>query len=188
MDQGGAPGLAVLGGAGLELLYNDVPDLLLRGQNLLQLGDLLGQGLGVGDSLEDIFFIDIAELDLGHKFCLDLVDAEADHQIRHYLGVGLGLADDLDGHVDVQQDLFEALQEVQPVFLLLELEVNPALDAPGPPGGPLLENLAHAHDLGHTGDENVEIAGEAVLQGRQAHQPLHQLVRVHPALEVDGQL
>ena len=37
-------------------------------------------------------------------FGLDLVNAEADHQVGHYLGVLLGLPDDVDGPVDVQQD------------------------------------------------------------------------------------
>ena len=109
MHQGGAPGLAVLVGHGLELLDNDVPDLLLRAEDLLELLDLLGQSFGVGDALEDILLIDVAELDLRHKLRLHLVDAEADHQVGDDLGVGLGLADDFDGQVDVQEDLFQTL-------------------------------------------------------------------------------
>ena len=182
MHQGGAPGLAVLVGHGLELLDDDVPDLLLRAEDLLELLDLLGQSFGVGDALEDILLIDVAQLDLRHKLRLHLVDAEADHQVGDDLGVGLGLADDFDGQVDVQEDLFKTLQEVQPVFLLLELEVNPALDAPGAPGRPLLENLPHPKHLGASFDENVEVAGEAVLEGRQAHQPRHELLGIHAPL------
>ena len=182
VHQGGAPGLAVLVGHGLELLDDDVPDLLLRAEDLLELLDLLGQGFGVGDALEDILLIDVPELDLRHKLRLHLVDAEADHQVGDDLGVGLGLADDFDGQVDVQEDLFKTLQEVQPVFLFLELEVNPTLDAPGAPGRPLLENLPHPKHLGASFDENVEVAGEAVLEGRQAHQPRHELLGIHAPL------
>ena len=51
----------------------------------------------------------MAQLDLGHVLGLHLVDAEADHQVRHDVGLLLRLADDLDGLVDVEQDLFKAL-------------------------------------------------------------------------------
>ena len=77
---------------------------------------------------------------------------------------------------------------MQAVFLLLYLEENPALDAVRAPGRPLVQNLPHAHHPGHSRDEDVEIAGEAVLQGCQPEQLLHQLLRVNAPLQVDGQL
>ena len=71
---------------------------------------------------------------------------------------------------------------MQPVFLLLELEVDTALDAPGAPGRPLLENLSHPQHLGASFDEDVEVAGETVLEGRQAHQARHELLGIHAPL------
>ena len=77
---------------------------------------------------------------------------------------------------------------MQPLLLLLDLEIDAALDAVRPPGGPLRQNFPHAHDPGHTGDEDIEVAGEAVLQGGHTEKLLHQLLRVHAPLQVDGQL
>ena len=72
--------------------------------------------------------------------------------------------------------------------LLVEDIVHPALDAVGAPRRPLREDLPDPHDLGHTGNEDVEVAAHRVLQGGQAEQLGHQLVRIHAALQVDGQL
>ena len=75
------------------------------------------------------------------------------------------------------------------LFLLFAEDiVHAALDAVGAPRCPLGEDLPHPHDPGHTGDEDVEVAAYRVLQGRQAEQLGHQLVRVHAPLQVDGQL
>ena len=71
---------------------------------------------------------------------------------------------------------------------LTDLEEQPPLDAIHPPGGPLLQNFTHAHHPGHPRDEDIEIAGKAVLQRRHAEQLLHQLLRVHSSLQIDGQL
>ena len=76
---------------------------------------------------------------------------------------------------------------MQPVLLFLDLEEQPPLDAVHAPGGPLLQNLPDAHDPGHTSNENIEVAGEAILQGGHAEELLHELVRVHAPLEVNGQ-
>ena len=49
----------------------------------------------------------MAQADLGHKLGLGAVNAEPDHQVGDHLGILLGLPNDLDGPVDVQQDLFQ---------------------------------------------------------------------------------
>ena len=77
---------------------------------------------------------------------------------------------------------------MQAVFLLLNLEENPALDAVRAPGRPLVQNLPHAHHTGHSRNKDIEIAGETVLQRRQPEQLLHQLLRVNAPFQVDGQL
>ena len=77
---------------------------------------------------------------------------------------------------------------MQAVFLLLDLEENAALDTIGAPCRPLLQDFTHTHHPGHARNEDVEITGEAVLQGGHAVQLLHQLFRIHTAFEINGQL
>ena len=74
------------------------------------------------------------------------------------------------------------------VLLLPQSEVHPPPDAPGTPGAPLFQQLPDAKDLGGPGDQDVEVAGDGVLEGRRSIEPGHELVRVHAPLEVDGQL
>lgn len=62
--------------------------------------------------------VDVPQLDLRHIFGLRFVDAEGDHQVGYDLLLRLGLADNLDGLVDVQQNLFEAQQQVELSFFL----------------------------------------------------------------------
>ena len=71
--------LAVLLGDGIQLLDNHIAELLLALEQLLQLRDLALQAVHFLRPLEDIFLIDVAQLDLRDKFRLNLIDAEADH-------------------------------------------------------------------------------------------------------------
>ena len=128
----------------------------------------------------------MAQLDLRHILGLGLVDAEADHQVGHHLGLLLRLPDDADGLVDVQQNQLQALQEVELLPLLLQIVIGAAADALHPEGGPLLQKLPHPQHPGHAPNEHVEVAGKAVLQGGELKQLLHQLVRVGAPLQVDG--
>ena len=77
---------------------------------------------------------------------------------------------------------------MQLCFLLLDLIEQAALNAIRTPGSPFLQDLAHTHNSGHTGNENIEIAGKGILQRGQPEQFLHQFVRFHAPLQVDGQL
>ena len=179
VDDLGFPGLTVFLGNPLQLLDDDVLQLPGAVQGIPQIGDLLLQlvdGLGL---FQDVFLVDVAQLDLRHEVGLDLVDAEADHQVGNHFALQLCLTDDGHSLVDIQQNPFQTPQQVEPIFLLLDLVENPALDAVRPPGNPLLQDLPHAHHPGHSGDEDVKVAGEAVLQRGQPEQLLHQLVRVH---------
>ena len=65
--------------------------------------------------------------------------------------------------------------------------VDPAADTLGAPGDPLVQDLAHAHDTGIAGDEDVEVAREGVLQRGRFEELLHEAVGVRAALQVDGQ-
>ena len=183
-----AAGLAVLFGRRRQLLDDDPADAGGLGQDVVQVVDLLFQLLDLAGALEDILPVQVAQPDLGHILGLGLVDAEADHQVGHHLVLFLGLPDDPDGLVDVQQDGRQALQQMQPLFLAVQVVVGAAADAFGPEGRPLLQDLPHPHHPGLARDQDVEVAAEAVLQGRQPEQLGHQAVVVHAALEVQRQL
>ena len=109
VHDGGSAGLAVFPGRLRQLVHQDLLQPPGGVQGVLQVGDLVLEGGGLVDTLEDILLVDVAELDLRHILRLDLVDAEADHQVGDDLGLLLCLPDDLDGLIDVQQDPLEAL-------------------------------------------------------------------------------
>ena len=170
-----------------ELVRNDGPELPAIVQGGLQLLNLPLQLLGLGGALEDVLAVDVAQLDFRHELRLDLVDAEAHHQVRHHLALQLRIADDGDGLVDVQQDLLQTSQQVQLVLLFRQIKPDPAAHAVHAPGAPLLQNLAHAHDPGVAAHQNVEVAGKGVLQGGELEELLHELARIRAPLQIDGQ-
>ena len=188
VDDGGEAGLGVLLLHVPQLLDDDLPDPPGIAGQILQVVDLVPEGLLLPDPLEDILLVDVAQLDLRHVLRLDLVDAEADHQVGHHVGLALRLPDDLDGLVDVQKDALEALEEMELVLFLVEGEIHPPPDALCAPGAPLLQQLPDPQDLGRPGDEDVEVAGDGILQRGGPVELGHELVRVHAPLEVDGQL
>ena len=188
VDDGGAAGLAVFLGGGVQLLHDDLLHPLRAVQQVLQIVDLIPQGVRLPGALENIFLVDVPQLDLRHIFRLDLVDAEADHQIGDDLGFLLRLPDNADGLVNIQQDALQALQQVQLFLLLAQHEEDPPLHAVGAPRRPFLQNLPDAQHLGAAGDQHVEVAGKGVLQRCQLVELGHQLIRVHAPLQVDGQL
>ena len=106
----------------------------------------------------------MAQLDLGHVLGLHLVDAEADHQVRHDLGLLRGVAHDFDGLVNVEQNCLQALEQVQALLLALQIVVGAAAHALGAEGNPLVQDAAHAQHLGLARNQHVKVAGEAVLQ------------------------
>ena len=185
---GGAAGLTVLFRHLVQLVDDDLFHPLGIIQDLLQIVDLIPQGIRLPGALEDVFLVDVAQLDLRHILRLNLVDTEADHQVGDDLGLLLRLADDADGLVDIQQDPLEALQQMQLLFALAEDEIGAAADGLRTPSAPLLQHLAHTQHLGAAGDEHVEVAGEGVLQGRLLIELGHQLVGIGTPLQIDGQL
>ena len=187
VDDAGAAVLAVLLRDGVQLVHDHAADALLACQQVLQIGDFRREGVDLLRALEDVFLVDIAQLDLRDVLGLDLVDAEADHQIGHDLRVGFRFADDADGLVDVEQDALEALEQMQLFGFFALLEKDPAAHTFRPPRRPFLDDLTHTQHARHPGDENVEVAGKAVEQRGGAEELLHELVRVDAAFEVDGQ-
>ena len=130
----------------------------------------------------------MAQLDLGHVLGLHLVDAEADHQVRHDLGLLGGVAHDFDGLVNVEQNCLQALEQVQALLLALQIVVGAAAHALGAEGDPLVQDAAHAQHLGLARNQHVKVAGEAVLQRRGLVQARHQLVGILAALQINRQL
>ena len=169
-----------------QLVADDLLDVLLAGEDFLKLGNLalkLGNVLG---AVEDVFLVDIAELKLGNKLGLGLVDVETLHKVGHDLGFELGATDDGDGLVDVEQNCLKAVQQVQALGLFAQVKVNAATRGLNTPLDPLVQNLAHAHNARVTIDQHVEVARERILQRGRAIELGHELVGVDTALKVDG--
>ena len=103
------PGLAKLVGHRLQLLDDDVFQLPGAVQRVSQIGDLPFQIVDGTGLLEDVFLVDVAQLDLRHIIRLNLVYAEADHQVGYDLAFQLRLPDDGNGLVDIQQNPLQTL-------------------------------------------------------------------------------
>ena len=169
-----------------QLVADDLLDVFLAGEDLLKLGNLalkLGNVLG---AVEDVLLVDVAELELGNKFGLGLVDVEAAHEVGYDFGLEFGATDDGDRLVDVEQDCLEAVQQVQALGLFAQVKVNAATGGFNTPLDPLVQNLAHAHNARVTIDEHVEVARERILQRGRAIELGHELVGVDTALKIDG--
>ncbi len=104
VDDDGSAALASISSRPAQSVQISPGCLPRRSEGVLQVGDLAFERVGLLNRLR-IFLVDVAELDLRHVLGLHLVDAEADHQVGDDLGLALGLADDGDGLVDVEQDL-----------------------------------------------------------------------------------
>ena len=100
----------VLLGYRLQLAHDYFFHLVLAGEHFLQLGDLILQILNILNALKDILPIQVAQLDLRHIFRLGLVNAKANHQIGHHIDLCLGLPDDLNRLVNIQQNLGQTLE------------------------------------------------------------------------------
>ena len=92
-----------------QLVHDDLLNPLGGVDGILQVGNLILQRVYLLSALEDVLLVDVPQPDVGHILRLNLVDAEADHQVGDDLRVLLGVPDDLDGPVDVQQDSPQAL-------------------------------------------------------------------------------
>ena len=151
-------------------------------QHVLKVGDILFKLFSLRRAAQDIFAVDVAELYLRDVLRLNLVYPEADHQVRHDLSLKLCAADDLYRTVDIEQDALKTLQKVQLLFFLLKLVVHAATDTFRAPSRPLLKNFRNAHHARAAADEDVEVAGEAVLKRCEPEELLHQLFGVDAAL------
>ena len=180
--------LAVVLGDLPQLVHDDGIHLAGAAQRILHVGDLAGQAFDLRGTLEDVFPVQVPQLDLRHELRLRLIDAEADHQVGDDLGLLLGLPHNLHGLIDIQQDLFQSQQQMQLLLAALQVVVNAPADALPTERCPFLQQFPHAQHPGRPGNQHVKVAAEAVLQRRHAEQLLHQPVGIGAALAVDGQL
>ena len=183
-----AAGLAVLLCHVGQFLHDNFADAGRLCEDVVQISDVGFQLLDLAGALEDIFPVEVAQLDLGHIVGLHFVDAEADHQVGDDFRLLLRGADDVDGLVNVHQNRRQTLKQVEALFLAVEVVIGASADAFHPEGRPLLQNLPHPHDPGLARDKDVEVAAEAVFQRGGLEELGHQLVGVHAALEVEGEL
>ena len=117
-------------------------------------------------AFEDVFLVEMAQLDLGNILRLNLINAEAYHQVWHYLALLLGIPDNADGFINIEQYLFKPSQQMQPVGGSLEVECGPAAHAAAAELYPLAEQLTHPEHSRHSVDEDIEVAGERILERR----------------------
>ena len=101
-DDARAPRRRILADDLLELADDDAADAALALKRRLEVGDIFFQRIGLGRALEDVLAVDVAQLDLGHEVCLYLVEIKTRHEVRHYVGLALGVADDGNGAVNVE--------------------------------------------------------------------------------------
>ena len=95
-----------------QLVADDLLDVVLAGEDLLKLGNLTLKLSDVLGAVEDVLLVDVAELKLGYKLGLGLVDVETLHKVGHDLSLELGATDDGDGLVDVEQNRLKTVQQV----------------------------------------------------------------------------
>ena len=181
-------GAAILFGNIAQLGHNDLADAGGAFENIFQVCDRLFQFLNFLGAFEDILTVEVAQLDFRHILSLHFVNAKPDHQVGHNLGFFRSVAHNFNCLINIQQDSFQAAQQVQTLLLALQIIVGAAAHAFGAECDPLQQNLAHAQHAGLAADQHIEVAGKTVLQRGCLEQTRHQLVRVLAALEVDGQL
>ena len=130
----------------------------------------------------------MSQTDLSDEVRLYLIDPEADHEVGDDVLLLLGLAYDLDGFVDIQQDLLQSLQQVEPGKLSVELVLRPSGDAFAAEGDPLEQDVPGAEQFRYAVYQQREVAGESVLQRSELEQFPHEGIRIDSPLEVDGYL
>ena len=171
----------------LQLANDDLADAVGVCHKIAQIVDFVAQGFFFLHALQNVLLVDVAQLDLGNILCLHFVDAEANHQIGDDFAFFFGFANDRDGLIDVQQDALKTLQQVQFFLLFVQREVHAAADGIRTPGAPFFQKFTHAHNAGHSGDQDVEVAADGVLQSGGFEELCHEFIGIHAALQIDRQ-
>ena len=167
-----------------QLLDNDGLDARLAFEDIVQLGNLLFQILDILGAFKDILAVEVAQLDFRDILRLNLVDAEADHQVGNDLDFLVGFADDLDCFINIEQDFLQTAQQMQPLRFFGAVKVGAALDTLHAECDPLIEQFSDTHDARNTRNQYIKVTGVAVLERGQLEELSHQLVGIGAALQV----
>ena len=127
----------------------------------------------------------MTELDFSHVFSLNLVNSEANHKVGYNLGFLVGLTDNLNRLVDIEQDFLEALQEVELVLLFVQIVEHTAANTLDTEAYPFLKKLFYAENHRGSADKHIEVARIAVLKRCEPEELFHKLVRVDAALQIN---
>ena len=128
----------------------------------------------------------MSQLDFSHILRLHFVNAKTDHQIWNNVHFFLGLANDFDGLIDVQQDLLQTLQQVQFLFFLIQIVIYSAFYTHSTECDPFFQQGTYTQDSRCTCNQDIEVTGETVLQRSEAIKFLHQFIRIHATFQIDS--
>jgi len=181
-------GLTVFFRRFFQLSDDDFLHLFRIGNGRFQLCDILFQLVDLLRPFQNIFPVQMTQLDLRHILRLDLINAKADHQIRHNIHFFFCLSDNADCLVDVQQNLVQTQQQMQLFLFLFQIKHQSAAHAFQTKGRPFFQNFTHAHYLRRTAYQNIKIAGIIILERCHAEQFLHNFFRVRASFQIYGDL
>ena len=128
----------------------------------------------------------MAQLDFRNILRLRFVNSELYHEIRNNLAFLLGISDNRNSLVNVKQNLFKTLEQMQPVLCFFKVKADTPENALASEAYPFNKNFSDRKNLGITVDEDVEIAGKRILKGCGFVKLLHKLFRINSPFEVDG--
>ena len=175
-------GLSVFFCGFFQLCNDDFLHLFRIRNGFFQFSNFLFQLVNLLRAFQNVFSIQVPQFDLRHIFRLNLINAEADHQIWYNICFFDGFPHDANCLINVQQDFFQTKEQMQFFLFFLEVEHQTAADTFQTECGPFLQNFSHAHNAGCSADQNIEVAGVVVLQRCHAEQLLHDLFRIRATL------
>ena len=183
----GHPVVAVPVPDGGELVLEHAADLLLTGEQLIEVGDARLQLLVFVLQLLLLQPLEPLELHVQDGLGLHVAEAEAVHQVL--LGVVVALPDGLDHRVDVVLGNQQALQQMGPLLGLAQIVAGAADDDLLLEGDVLVQDVAQGEDLGlglaaglHQGQH---IDGEGGLELGLCKQAVEHHLGIGVPLELD---
>ena len=123
----------------------------------------------------------MTQLDFGNILSLYLVNTESYHQIRHNLRLTFCFANDLDSLVNVKQNLFKTLEQMQLVCLFIKRKLCSSSNTFKSKFNPFFKDFADAHNFWITFNKYVKITGERIFKRCKLIKLCHKLVRVDAA-------
>src|SRR5690606_38603628 len=187
----GSSAIAVLLEQGGELVFDDRPQFFLA---LEDRADLLGPLALVVELLADLEDLELGELvepGLEHRVGLDLGQIEGPGQLAGGVGLAVALADQLDGAIELVEELFKALEDVDALIELAQGVLEAAANLEQAKVEEVLEDRLEIEarrggDVGVVGwDQDREVELDRVLQARVLEQIGHDQLGIDVALGVE---